>query len=96
MGTVEQEIARHYGRGDLERVVLDGVKAAGHSLEDLRPEDLAPVDEFHIGGRRGHGRPRGTPRPGAGQARARHRLRHRRPGPVLRQPPRLPRVSAST
>jgi ubiquinone/menaquinone biosynthesis C-methylase UbiE len=50
MGTVEQEVARHYGRGDLESVVLDGVKAAGHNLEDLRPEDLAPVDEFHIGG----------------------------------------------
>src|SRR3954447_17166753 len=50
MGAVEQEVARHYSRGDLESVVLDGVKAAGHSLEDLRPEDLAPVDEFHIGG----------------------------------------------
>lgn len=48
--SIEREIAGHYRHGALERVILDGLAAAGCDVDRLRPEDLAPVDEFHIGG----------------------------------------------
>jgi hypothetical protein len=51
MGT-EQAVAQHYTHGSLERAILDGLRAAGKDLDRLEPHDLAPVDEFHIGGRR--------------------------------------------
>ena len=48
---LESAVARHYGRSDLAARILDGLKAAGADTDNLKPEDLAPVDEFHIGGR---------------------------------------------
>jgi len=48
---LERAVAQHYGRQDIAGRILDGLKAAGVDLERLEPEDLAPVDEFHIGGR---------------------------------------------
>jgi MPBQ/MSBQ methyltransferase len=48
---LEQEVARHYGRGDITKPILDGLKSAGVDIDSLSLEDLAPVDEFHIGGR---------------------------------------------
>jgi SAM-dependent methyltransferase len=51
MAANERDVARHYGRASLERAVLDGLKAMGRAPEDVKPEDLAAVDEFHIGGR---------------------------------------------
>jgi MPBQ/MSBQ methyltransferase len=48
---LERAVARHYGRGDIAAAILDGLKAAGVDLDQLRPEDLAAVDEFHVGGR---------------------------------------------
>jgi SAM-dependent methyltransferase len=50
MGT-EQTVAQHYTHGALEQAVLDGLRAAGKDPDQLAPGDLAPVDEFHIGGR---------------------------------------------
>ena len=50
MGT-EQAVAQHYTHGSLERAILDGLRAAGKDLDRLELHDLAPVDEFHIGGR---------------------------------------------
>ncbi len=44
-------MARHYTHGSLERTILDGLAAAGKDPDRLAPADLAPVDEFHIGGR---------------------------------------------
>jgi SAM-dependent methyltransferase len=38
-------------RGRLLQRILEGLAAAGADLERLTPEDLAPVDEFHIRGR---------------------------------------------
>jgi ubiquinone/menaquinone biosynthesis C-methylase UbiE len=49
--TVEQDITRHYGHGALEQAILDAVKAAGKDPDKLTLADLAPIDEFHIGGR---------------------------------------------
>jgi SAM-dependent methyltransferase len=45
------EVTGHYSRGDLLRAILDGLAATGADQTELNPDDLAPVDEFHIGGR---------------------------------------------
>lgn len=47
----EQAVAQHYTHGTLERAVLEALRAAGKDPDRLEPDDLAPVDEFHIGGR---------------------------------------------
>lgn len=51
MTDIETAVAEHYGNGDLLARIVAGLEAAGADLDDLRPDDLAPVDEFHIGGR---------------------------------------------
>ena len=49
--TVEQAVARHYAHGTLEETILEALRAVGKDLNHLTPKDLAPVDEFHVGGR---------------------------------------------
>jgi ubiquinone/menaquinone biosynthesis C-methylase UbiE len=44
-------IVEHYTRPDLERTILDALRAAGRDVDHLTVEDLGAVDEFHIGGR---------------------------------------------
>jgi SAM-dependent methyltransferase len=51
MKQIERAVAQHYGNADLLTRILDGLKAVGADLEHLQADDLAPVDEFHIGGR---------------------------------------------
>jgi ubiquinone/menaquinone biosynthesis C-methylase UbiE len=51
---VEGESGRinaHYGRPGLGDLILDGLRAAGKDPDRLSPEDLAPVDQFHIRGK---------------------------------------------
>ncbi len=48
---LERAVASHYTHGSLERAILDALAASGKDLDRLAPADLAPVDEFHIGGR---------------------------------------------
>ena len=48
---LEQSVARHYTHGSFEPAILEALTAAGKDLDRLAPSDLAPVDEFHIGGR---------------------------------------------
>ena len=48
---LEAAVARHYGFGDLTDRILKAIAAAGIDAERIAPEQLAPVDEFHIGGR---------------------------------------------
>lgn len=50
--SIERSVAQHYTHGALEQAILSALMASGTNLDDLRPSDLAPVDEFHIGGRR--------------------------------------------
>jgi ubiquinone/menaquinone biosynthesis C-methylase UbiE len=50
-GGIESHVEGHYSRDDLERLILDALARSGKDLERLQPEDLAPVDEFHSGGR---------------------------------------------
>jgi ubiquinone/menaquinone biosynthesis C-methylase UbiE len=51
MSNLEHQIARHYSHGSLEKSILDALQAAGKDPDRLTLADLAPVDEFHIGGR---------------------------------------------
>lgn len=48
---METAVASHYGRSGLAEAIVKGLEAMGADLEALRPEDLAPVDEFHTAGR---------------------------------------------
>lgn len=48
---LDQNIAKHYAHGALESTILGALAAAGKNPETLTAADLAPVDEFHIGGR---------------------------------------------
>src|ERR1700732_1184908 len=48
---LEQSVARHYTHGSFEPAILEALTASGKDLDRLAPSDLAPVDEFHIGGR---------------------------------------------
>jgi MPBQ/MSBQ methyltransferase len=50
-GTLERDVAGHYAVPDLRDRILAGLRAAGIDPARLSPLDLAPVDEFHIGGR---------------------------------------------
>ena len=45
-------VEAHYAKQDLESSILAALVAAGIDLDHLKPEDLAPVDEFHICGRK--------------------------------------------
>ncbi len=47
-----QYIADHYTRGDLLQAIAAAVEASGKSTDTMTVDDLAPVDEFHIGGRK--------------------------------------------
>ena len=48
---LEAEGADHYSGSELLAAIQAGLEALGKSPENLDIEDLAPVDEFHIGGR---------------------------------------------
>jgi SAM-dependent methyltransferase len=50
MQTLEQQVAEHYTHGGLEQAILAGLRALGRGANDIRPEDLAAIDEFHVGG----------------------------------------------
>jgi SAM-dependent methyltransferase len=47
----EQKVARHYATGGLEEKILQALTTSGVDVSELKPADLAPVDEFHVGGR---------------------------------------------
>jgi ubiquinone/menaquinone biosynthesis C-methylase UbiE len=47
----EAEVSRHYAHGNLMGAIRTGLAASGKSIETATLDDLAPVDEFHIGGR---------------------------------------------
>ena len=48
---LERAVARHYAKPDIVERIFAGLKAAGIDPDHPTPEDLAPIDEFHIGGR---------------------------------------------
>jgi len=52
VNTIEKEVAWYYGDDELLTRILAGLEVAGADLNQLSPDDLAPVEEFHIGGRK--------------------------------------------
>lgn len=50
MAELEASVARHYTHGALERAIRDGLAGLGRSPDAATAEDLAAIDEFHIGG----------------------------------------------
>lgn len=51
MTTTEQEVAQHYTHGSLESAILAGLEKLRDVSEAAKVDQLAGVDEFHIGGR---------------------------------------------
>ncbi len=49
--TYEKSVADHYAHGDLLRAIEARLPDLGKTPDDITIEDLAAVDEFHIGGR---------------------------------------------
>lgn len=48
---IARAVTDHYARGALGPSILEALRAAGKDPAALRPDDLAPVDQFHIGGK---------------------------------------------
>jgi len=51
---MNEGIQQHYTQPGLGNIILAALEQAGKDLNKLTPEDLAPIDEFHI---RERGRP---------------------------------------
>lgn len=47
----DKSVSDHYLHGDLLNAIEAALPALGKTTENVTMEDLAPVDEFHIGGR---------------------------------------------
>jgi len=47
----DESVSEHYGHGDLLNAIKAALPSLGKTTETVTIEDLAPVDEFHIGGR---------------------------------------------
>src|SRR5438132_14093015 len=47
----DNPVEAHYTSRSLGEAILDALKTAGKDLDQLTPDDLAPVDEFHGGQR---------------------------------------------
>ena len=47
----EQVVSSHYGQENLSDRILGALRAAGKDVERLQPEDLEPLDQFHVGGK---------------------------------------------
>ncbi len=51
MGDIEVDVAKHYSNAQLLSRILKGLEATGLAPDYLQATDLAPVEEFHTGGR---------------------------------------------
>ena len=47
----DKEVSKHYEHGQLLKAIQAALPQLGKTIDNLTIEDLAPVDEFHIGGR---------------------------------------------
>jgi len=48
---MNDDVADHYATGRLLAAIRNGLERSGTTVEHVTVDDLAPVDEFHIGGR---------------------------------------------
>lgn len=51
MHDLEDKIKRYYTMGDIMSSILHSLESAGKRTTELKPADLAPVDQFHIRGK---------------------------------------------
>ena len=51
MSDIERRSIKHYGQRNLGESILAALRRMGKDVDALQPEDLAPVDAFHIRGR---------------------------------------------
>jgi MPBQ/MSBQ methyltransferase len=51
MSSIREHVEQHYGRGRILDSIIAALRETGKDLARLKPEDLAPVDEFHVRGR---------------------------------------------
>ena len=51
MDRAPESVEKHYGRGRILDSILASLRQMGKDPARLQPEDLAPVDEFHVRGR---------------------------------------------
>ena len=51
MSEIERSTERHYGQTNLTATILAALRRQGKDVNNLTPEDLAPVDAFHVRGR---------------------------------------------
>jgi ubiquinone/menaquinone biosynthesis C-methylase UbiE len=51
MKSPREHVEQHYGRGRILDSINAALREAGKDLNQLKPDDLAPVDEFHVRGR---------------------------------------------
>ncbi|QWG17653.1 methyltransferase domain-containing protein [Bradyrhizobium sediminis] len=47
----QQDVSDHYTHGGLAAAIRSGIESLGKTINSVTVDDLAPVDEFHIGGR---------------------------------------------
>jgi MPBQ/MSBQ methyltransferase len=47
---IERDVAGHYTHGALAEAIRAALVASGKDPDHVTPQDLAPVDQFHIGG----------------------------------------------
>lgn len=47
---IDKTVTDNYKHGDLLRAIVDAIARLGKSIEEVTIDDLAAVDEFHIGG----------------------------------------------
>jgi ubiquinone/menaquinone biosynthesis C-methylase UbiE len=47
----QQDVSKHYTHGNLVAAIQSGIESLGKTTNSITVDDLAPVDEFHIGGR---------------------------------------------
>jgi ubiquinone/menaquinone biosynthesis C-methylase UbiE len=48
--STEEKVAEHYGKDGLEEKILRALQSMGLDIDHASIADLAPVDEFHVGG----------------------------------------------
>jgi SAM-dependent methyltransferase len=51
MDNAPENVEKHYGRGRILDSIVASLRQMGKDPDHLKPEDLAPVDEFHVRGR---------------------------------------------
>ena len=47
----DKAVSEHYVHGNLLKAIQNALPALGKTIDNITIEDLAPIDEFHIGGR---------------------------------------------